>query len=75
MMFMAGIYSAAGRVLYQSPAAYPSREAAARAALDERPNAKGVSTSRAAIVRGEWRDLHSDIRYHSRQAVERRNLS
>ena len=75
MMFMARIYSGAGRVQYQSPTAYPSREDAARAALDERPNAKGVSTSRAAIVGGEWRDLHSDIRYHSRQAVERRNLS
>jgi len=31
-MFMARIYSAAGRVQYQSPAAYPSREEAARAA-------------------------------------------
>ena len=69
-MFMARIYSGARRVLYQSPAAYPSREDAARAAVDERPNAKGVSTSRAAIVGGEWRDLHSDIRYHTRHAVE-----
>ena len=68
---MARIYSGARRVLYQSPAAYPRREDAARAALDERPNAKGVSTSRAAIVGGEWRDLHSDIRYHTRHAVER----
>ena len=71
MMFMARIYSAVGRVLYQSPAEYPSREEAARAALDERHNAKGVSTSRAAIVGGEWRDLYSDIRYHTRHAVER----
>ena len=70
-MFMARIYSAAGRVLYQSLAAYSSREDAGRAALDERPNAKGASTSRAAIVGGEWRDLHSDIRYHTRHAVER----
>jgi hypothetical protein len=71
MMFMARIYCGAGRVLYQSPAAYPSREEAARAALDERLNAKGVSTSRAAIVGAEWRDLHSDIRYHTRHAVAR----
>ena len=70
MMFMARIYSAAGRLLYQSPTAYASREEAARVALTQRPNAKGVSTSRAAMVGGEWRELHSDIRYHSRHAVE-----
>ena len=74
-MFMARIYSAAGRVLYQSEAVYPSREEAARAALHDRPNAKGISTTRAAMVGGEWRCLHSDIRYHTRQAVERSNLS
>jgi hypothetical protein len=73
-MFMARIYSATGRLLYQSPAASPSREEAARAALDQRPKAKGVSTSRAAMVGGEWRDLHSDIRYHPRHAVARGDL-
>jgi len=71
MMFMARIYSARGRVLYQSPTAHASRTEAARMALDQRPNAKGVSTSRAARVAGEWRDLHSDIRYHTRHTVER----
>ena len=74
-MFMARIYSAAGRLLYQSPTAYPSREEAARVALDQRPKAKGVSTSLAAMVGGEWRVIHSDIRYHRRHAVERRDRS
>jgi hypothetical protein len=69
-MFMARIYNTGGRVLYQSPAAYPSREEAARMALAQRPKAKGVSTSRAAMVGGEWRDLHSDIRYYPRHAIE-----
>jgi DNA invertase Pin-like site-specific DNA recombinase len=32
-------------------------------ALAQRSKAKGVSTSRTAMVGGEWRDLHSDIRY------------
>jgi hypothetical protein len=75
MMFMARIYSGAGRVQYQSPAAYPSREEAARAALDERPNAKGVSTSHAETVAAEWRNLHSDIRHHTQHAIERGDVS
>jgi hypothetical protein len=63
IMFMARIYSVAGRLLYQSRAAHPSREEAARMALAQRSKAKGVTTSRAAMVGGEWRDLHSDMRY------------
>jgi hypothetical protein len=74
-MFMARIYSAGGRLLYQTPTAYASREEAARAALEQCPNAKGVSTSRAAMVGHEWRILHSDIRYHSRHAVEQGDAS
>jgi hypothetical protein len=75
MLFMARIYSAGGRVLYQSPTAHVSRAEAARMALDQRPKAKGVSTCRAAIVGEEWRCLHSDIRYHARHAVERGDMS
>lgn len=74
-MFMSRIYSAAGRLLYQTPTAYASRWEAARVALDQRPNAKGVCTSRAAMVGDEWRDLHSDIRYHPRHAIERGDAS
>jgi hypothetical protein len=74
-MFIARIYSAAGRLLYQSRTAYASHQEAARVALDQCPNAKGVSTSRAAMVGNEWRNLHSDIRYHSRHAVEQGDAS
>jgi hypothetical protein len=63
IMFMARSYSVAGRLLYQSRAAHPSREEATRTALAQRRKAKGVSTSRAVMVGGKWCDLHSDIRY------------
>jgi len=74
-MSMARIYSAAGRLLYQSPTAYASRAEAALVALAQRPGAKGVRTSRAAMVGGEWRELHGDIRYHARHAVEQGDVA
>jgi hypothetical protein len=74
-MFMARIYSPAGRLLYQSSTAYASRQEAARVALGQRPKAKGASTTRAAMIGSEWRDLHSDIRYHTRRAVEQGDAS
>ena len=51
-MFMARIYSAAGRLLYQSPTAYASRGEAARVPLAQRPPNKRCS---GPIYDHEWR--------------------
>ena len=74
MRYIARVSSASGRALYQSEA-FASRWEAARVALNQRPNAKGAATCRAALIDGRWRETHCDIRWHTRHAIERGDAS
>ena len=63
--FIARVSNRGGRKMHETEA-YDTRDQAIAAAIAARPNARNVSTSRAALQDdGTWRNVHCDIRFHS----------